>query len=57
MVTSRDGAFLGFYRPLASMVQPEVVIGFLQLKDWGLTIEGLWRIRAKAFTAIPMPML
>jgi hypothetical protein len=34
------------------MVQPEVVIDFLQLKDWGLTIEGLWRIRARANVVI-----
>ena len=36
LVTLLAGALFGFGLSLATMAQPEVVIGFLRLQDWGL---------------------
>lgn len=38
MTTLLAGALFGFGLSLATMVQPEVVIGFLLFKDWGLML-------------------
>ena len=38
VVTLLSGALFGFGLSLATMVQPEVVIGFLLFKDWGLML-------------------
>lgn len=38
LATLLAGALFGFGLSVATMVQPEVVIGFLQLKDWGLML-------------------
>ncbi len=38
LVTLLAGALFGFGLSLATMVQPEVVIGFLRFQDWGLML-------------------
>jgi uncharacterized membrane protein YedE/YeeE len=38
LVTLLAGALFGFGLSLATMVQPEVVIGFLSFQDWGLML-------------------
>ena len=38
LVTLVAGGLFGFGLSLATMVQPEVVISFLQFKDWGLML-------------------
>jgi len=38
LITLLAGALFGFGLSLATMVQPEVVIGFLLFKDWGLML-------------------
>ena len=38
LVTLLAGALFGFGLSLATMVQPEVVIGFLRFEDWGLML-------------------
>ena len=38
LVTLLTGALFGFGLSLATMVQPEVVIGFLRFQDWGLML-------------------
>ncbi|MBM3386957.1 MAG: YeeE/YedE family protein [Betaproteobacteria bacterium] len=38
LVTLLAGALFGFGLSLATMTQPEVVIGFLRLQDWGLML-------------------
>jgi uncharacterized membrane protein YedE/YeeE len=54
LVTLLAGALFGFGLSLATMVQPEVVIGFLQFKDWGLMLvmggaAGLAMLAYKGF--------
>ena len=55
LVTLLAGALFGFGLSLATMVQPEVVLGFLQFKDWGLMLvmggaAGLAMLAYKGFT-------
>jgi len=55
LVTLMAGALFGFGLSLATMVQPEVVIGFLQFKDWGLMLvmggaAGLAMLAYKGFS-------
>jgi uncharacterized membrane protein YedE/YeeE len=38
LITLLAGALFGFGLSLATMVQPEVVIGFLRFQDWGLML-------------------
>ena len=38
LVTLLGGALFGFGLSVATMVQPEVVIGFLRFQDWGLML-------------------
>ena len=38
VVTLLAGALFGFGLSLATMVQPEVVMGFLRFQDWGLML-------------------
>ena len=38
LVTLLAGALFGFGLSVATMVQPEVVIGFLRFQDWGLML-------------------
>ena len=38
LVTLLAGALFGFGLSLASMIQPEVVLGFLRFQDWGLML-------------------
>ena len=38
LVTLIAGALFGFGLSLASMIQPEVVLGFLRFQDWGLML-------------------
>lgn len=38
LVTLLAGALFGFGLSLATMTQPEVVLAFLQFKDWGLML-------------------
>jgi uncharacterized membrane protein YedE/YeeE len=38
LVTLVAGSLFGFGLSLATMVQPEIVISFLQFKDWGLML-------------------
>ena len=38
LVTLLAGALFGFGLSIATMTQPEVVLGFLQFKDWGLML-------------------
>ena len=38
LVTLLAGALFGFGLSVATMIQPEVVLGFLQFKDWGLML-------------------
>ncbi|MFM2075675.1 MAG: hypothetical protein RJB34_1980 [Pseudomonadota bacterium] len=38
LVTLLAGALFGFGLSLATMVQPEVVLGFLRFQDWGLML-------------------
>jgi uncharacterized membrane protein YedE/YeeE len=54
LITLLAGALFGFGLSLATMVQPEVVIGFLQFKDWGLMLvmggaAGLAMLAYKGF--------
>ena len=54
IVTLLAGALFGFGLSLATMIQPEVVIGFLQLSDWGLMLvmggaAGLTMVAYKGF--------
>ena len=54
LVTLLAGALFGFGLSLATMIQPEVVIGFLQLSDWGLMLvmggaAGLTMVAYKGF--------
>ena len=54
LITLLAGALFGFGLSLATMVQPEVVIGFLLFKDWGLMLvmggaAGLAMLAYKGF--------
>ena len=54
LVTLLAGALFGFGLSLATMVQPEVVLNFLQFKDWGLMLvmggaAGLAMVAYKGF--------
>ena len=54
LVTLLAGAMFGFGLSLATMVQAEVVIGFLQFKDWVLMLvmggaAGLAMLAYKGF--------
>ena len=54
LVTLLAGALFGFGLSLATMVQPEVVLGFLLFKDWGLMLvmggaAGLALVAHKGF--------
>ena len=54
IATLLAGGLFGFGLSLATMVQPEVVIGFLQFKDWGLMLvmggaAGLAMVAYKGF--------
>ncbi len=56
LVTLLAGALFGFGLSLATMIQPEVVLGFLQFKDWGLMLvmggaAGLAMLLTRAFRA------
>ncbi len=54
LVTLLAGALFGFGLSLATMVQPEVVLGFLRFEDWGLMLvmggaAGLAMLAYKGF--------
>ena len=54
LATLLAGALFGFGLSLATMTQPEVVLGFLQFKDWGLMLvmggaAGLAMLAYKGF--------
>ena len=54
LATLLAGALFGFGLSVATMVQPEVVIGFLQFRDWGLMLvmggaAGLAMLAYKGF--------
>ena len=54
LVTLLAGALFGFGLSVATMIQPEVVLGFLQFKDWGLMLvmggaAGLAMLAYKGF--------
>lgn len=54
IVTLLAGALFGFGLSVATMIQPEVVLGFLQFKDWGLMLvmggaAGLALVAYKGF--------
>ena len=38
LVTLLAGALFGFGLSVATMIQPEVVLGFLRFQDWGLML-------------------
>ena len=57
LTTLLAGALFGFGLSLATMVQPEVVIGFLLFKDWGLMLvmggaAGLAMLAYKGFPRV-----
>jgi len=54
IVTLLAGALFGLGLSVATMIQPEVVLGFLQFKDWGLMLvmggaAGLALVAYKGF--------
>ncbi len=54
IVTLLAGTLFGFGLSVATMVQPEIVLGFLQFKDWGLMLvmggaAGLALVAYKGF--------
>lgn len=63
IVTLLAGGLFGFGLSLATMIQPEVVIGFLQFQDWGLMLvmgsaAGLAMLAYKGFPrCFPQPLL
>lgn len=54
-VTLLAGTLFGFGLSLATMVQPEVVIGFLRFEDWGLMLVmgGAAGVTAVAYKGFP----
>ena len=55
LVTLLAGALFGFGLSLATMVQPEVVIGFLQFKDWGLMLVMGGTVGLQGLCALVQP--
>ncbi len=55
LVTLLAGALFGFGLSLATMVQPEVVIGFLRFQDWGLMLVmgGAAGVTLLAYKGLP----
>lgn len=55
LATLLAGALFGFGLSVATMVQPEVVIGFLQFKDWGLMLVmgGAASLALLAYKGLP----
>jgi uncharacterized membrane protein YedE/YeeE len=55
LVTLLAGALFGFGLSLATMVQPEVVIGFLRFQDWGLMLVmgGAASVTVVAYKGFP----
>ena len=55
LVTLLAGALFGFGLSLATMVQPEVVIGFLRFQDWGLMLVmgGAASVTVLAYKGFP----
>ena len=54
LVTLLAGALFGFGLSVATMIQPEVVLGFLRFQDWGLMLvmggaAGLAMVAYKGF--------
>jgi uncharacterized membrane protein YedE/YeeE len=55
-VTLMAGALFGFGLSLATMVQPDVVLGFLRFQDWGLMLVmgGAAGVAMLAFKVFPL---